>query len=227
LFRLFYQTGWPMPFPPERCRAASSDGNDTDNGTGTDTGYDSSDGLSQVGDDADADVSSNLAQAAEADAAEASSNINDANACLSNVDGDVDGASIGGWVCRTLYDPVTGIRFDRSVPFPKLRSSRTSVAVATITVTNSCPTPQEQRQQRCACPSTGNGGGSGEVVCWYRSSSSRRHRRRHHHRQVAMIAACDGRGGRPNRQLWRPLFVRDDVLRKRSNPRGDDNQRTQ
>jgi hypothetical protein len=83
------------------------------------------------------------------------------------------------------------LRFDRSVPFRNC-ARHGPVAVATITVMIAVH-HQEQRQQRCACPCTGNGGVM-VVVCWYRSSSSSRHH--HHHRQVAMIAACDGR--------WRP-----------------------
>jgi hypothetical protein len=154
--------------------------------------------LSQVGDDADdADVSSNLAQAAEADAAEASSNIHDANACLLMLTVTLTALVLAaGCAGRCTIPSRAFLRFDRSVPFPKLRSSRTSVAVATITVMIAVRHHKNNANNGAPVRTVRVMVGSVLVQV----QQQQHHRRHHHHRQVAMIAACDGRGGRPDRR---------------------------
>jgi hypothetical protein len=165
LFRLFYQswmTDTNFSTVDAICAAVAVDNNDAIPVTS----------LSEVD---DGDVSSSLAQAAAA-AATAS----DTNACLlsSNGAADSDGA-IGSWVCRTLYDPVSGIPSVSSVcAVPEITLATDQCGCCdnenNDNDNNSCPTPQEQRQQQCACPCNlgSQDGGTGGVLVQQQQSST-------------------------------------------------------
>jgi hypothetical protein len=165
LFRLFYQS-WMSDTDFATVDAVCAYNDDT--GTGTTPATELSGVDANVNGD-NSDVMSNLAQTAAATASSYG------NACLlsGNSDSDLD-STMGNWVCRTLYDPVTGVPSVSSVcavPAITLATDQCGCCDTNDTNTNSCPTPPEQRQQQCACPCNltggqddGTGDGNGVLV---------------------------------------------------------------